>query len=54
MLKNGLKGGEKLVIGAPVDLADGSKVKLAPNKGGGAAPGAPANVSKAQSNTAAE
>ena len=29
-LKNGLNGGEKVVIHLPVDLRDGSKVKLAP------------------------
>jgi hypothetical protein len=33
-LKSGLEGGEKVVLGAPVDLADGGKVKVAaPDKG---------------------
>jgi HlyD family secretion protein len=30
-LKNGLSGGEKVVVGPPVDLQDGSKVKVAPD-----------------------
>jgi HlyD family secretion protein len=51
-LKDGLKGGENVVIGAPIDLKDGSKVKLAPNNG--AAPDTSTNVSKAQSGTTAE
>ena len=29
-LKSGLEGGEKVILGAPVDLADGAKVKVAP------------------------
>jgi hypothetical protein len=28
-IKSGLKGGEKIVISPPIDLADGSKVKIA-------------------------
>lgn len=31
-LRDGLRGGEKLVLNAPVDLADGGKVKVAPDK----------------------
>jgi HlyD family secretion protein len=32
-LKNGLSGGEKIVIDPPADLRDGSKVRLAPDNG---------------------
>ena len=57
VLKNGLKGGEKVVTSAPVDLTEGAKVKLAPSNGAaasGSAPGSAPNVSKAQTGTATE
>ncbi len=57
VLKNGLKGDEKVVTSAPVDLTEGAKVKLAPSNGAaasGSAPGSAPNVSKAQTGTATE
>jgi HlyD family secretion protein len=52
-LKAGLQGGEKLVIDAPPDLADGTKVAVATDQANGA-PGKVANNGKAGQSAATE